>query len=75
MAAATPIEIDPLESVETTLVELVLAACEWSEDQGEIADLVDWLVAERAVRLVPERSGANDAFHGREPEIVVAVRG
>jgi len=46
------IDIHPDEAVETSLVELVLAACEWSEDPSEISDLVDWLVTTRAVRLI-----------------------
>lgn len=51
MAAATPIECFDSEPIETTLVELVLSACDWSEDQTEIADLVDSLVDDGVVRL------------------------
>ena len=46
-------------AIQTTLVDLVLTACEWSDDQTEIADLVDVLVASGDVHLVP--------VSGREP--------
>ena len=51
MAAASPIDCTDLEPIETTLVELVLDACEWSEDQSEFADLVDSLVDDGVVHL------------------------
>ena len=51
MSAAEPIECIDTDPIETTLIELVLSACEWSEDQGEIADLVDSMVDDGVVRL------------------------
>ncbi len=36
--------LEGAEGEELSIVELVVAACEFSEDQGEIADLVDGLV-------------------------------
>ena len=51
MAAVAPIECFGSEPIETTLVELVLSACDWSEDQAEIADLVDSLIDDGVVRI------------------------
>ena len=51
MSAAEPIEWTDPEPIETTLIELVLSACDWSEDQSEIADLVDSMVDDGVVRL------------------------
>ena len=49
------------ESLELSVVELVVAACEFSDDQGEISDLIDGLVETERVRLVrarPRESGS-----------------
>lgn len=51
MSAAEPIECTDPEPIETTLIELVLSACDWSDDQSEIADLVDSMVDDGVVRL------------------------
>jgi len=38
---------------ELSIVELVLFACEVSEDAGEVDDLVDAMIGAGAVRLLP----------------------
>lgn len=45
--------LDGEAALETSLVELVVAACECSEDAGEIADKVDHLLASGRVTLRP----------------------
>jgi len=52
MSACAPIDVTPAIATETSLVEVVLAACEWSEDPLEIGDLVDSLVAADGIRVV-----------------------
>ncbi len=54
--------LEGAEGEELSIVELVVAACEFSEDQGEIADLVDGLVETERVRLVRPDSGTRDAL-------------
>jgi hypothetical protein len=49
---ATTISRD--QCVETTLVELIIAASECSEDEYEVADLVDTALASGRVELAPE---------------------
>ncbi len=38
---------------ETSIIDLVLLACELSEDEGEIADVVDGAIRSGAVRILP----------------------
>jgi hypothetical protein len=55
---------DPLEG---SLVELIVAASALSEDEFEVADVVDALVGSRRLRLVPEprpRPAAEVAWAG-----------
>jgi hypothetical protein len=46
-------------TIETTLVELVALACEWSDDATEIDDWVDALVREGDVHLTGVGPGRN----------------
>ena len=40
---------------EISLVDLVLLACEVSEDEGEVGDVVDGLIDSGAARILPVR--------------------
>ncbi len=44
--------IDP-QGVELSIIEVVLLACDASEDQSEICDLVDGLIHSGAARILP----------------------
>ena len=57
--ALQPVTGEPVivpEQLELTLIDAVLAACELSEDETEVADLVDAMVRRDDVRVVPEAS-------------------
>lgn len=45
--------VDEGAPLDLSLVELVLLACEWSEDETEVADLVDGLIGDGRVRSQP----------------------
>jgi hypothetical protein len=48
--------LDNAESLEASLVELVVAVSECSEDEGEIFDRMDDLLESGRTRILPHRS-------------------
>jgi hypothetical protein len=51
-------QLETCRELELSFVELVVAASEQSEDEQEVADLVDGLLASGRVRLRPEELAA-----------------
>ena len=61
--------VDPL-GIELSIIEVVLLACDASEDQGEIRDLVDGLIQSGSARVLP---AARDPLLSHRTEIEEAI--
>jgi len=54
LAIETEQQLQESGEIEATLVELVISACELTEDEGEVMDLVDGLIEMGRVHLLDE---------------------